>query len=153
KPSPMNRLAQAASLALLVAGFAGFGDAPAHASAIKVLVNDVPITDLDIQERGRMMTIFSHGKEGEKQAVDELIDEVLMTQEAKRRNVVISDEEVDGELAARARAAKLTADQFTQAMRQAGISPQTFKAFLRANMAWARVVRARYRATVDVSEQ
>jgi peptidyl-prolyl cis-trans isomerase SurA len=147
------RMARAAALALVAATFASLGDIPAHASAIKVLVNDVPITDLDIKERGRMMSIFSRGKEGEKQAVDQLIDEVLMTQEAKRRHITISEEELNADLGNRARAAKLTPDQFTQALRQAGISPQTFKDFLRANLAWTRVVRARFRATVDVSEQ
>ena len=76
-----------------------------------------------------------------------------MLQEAKRRNVEVSDAEVDEEFANRARAAKLTAEQFTQAMRQAGIDAQTFKDFLRANMAWQRVVRARFRATVEITDQ
>jgi peptidyl-prolyl cis-trans isomerase SurA len=38
-------------------------------------------------------------------------------------------------------------------MRQAGIDPQTFKAFLRANIAWAQIVRARFRATVNITDQ
>ena len=50
-----------------------------------MLVNDEPITSLDIQERAKMMSIFSRGKEGEKEAIDQLIDEVLMIQEAKKR--------------------------------------------------------------------
>jgi peptidyl-prolyl cis-trans isomerase SurA len=145
-------LANAAATMSLVAAFACCANCPAHATGIKVLVNDEPITSLDIQQRAKMMSIFSRGKEGEKEATDQLIDEALMVQEAKRRHVTISDEEVDAEFAMRAKAAKLTADQFTQAMRQAGISPQTFKDFLRANLAWGRIVRARFKATVDVSE-
>jgi peptidyl-prolyl cis-trans isomerase SurA len=148
-----SRLAKAAAAALLIATFASLAEAPARASAIKVLVNDEPITDLDIQQRGKMMSIFTHGKEGEKQAIDQLIDEALMMQEAKRRNVDIGDEEVNAEFTNRAKGAKLTTDQFSQALRQAGISPQTFKDFLRANMAWGRIVRARFKATVDISEQ
>ena len=153
KSSAASRLANAALAALLVTTFAGLACASAHASAIKVLVNDEPITDLDIQQRGKMMSIFSRGKEGEKQAIDQLIDEALMMQEAKRRRVDIGEEEVNAEFGMRAKAAKLTAEQFSQALRQAGISAQTFKDFLRANMAWTRIVRARFKATVDVSEQ
>jgi peptidyl-prolyl cis-trans isomerase SurA len=38
-------------------------------------------------------------------------------------------------------------------MRQTGIDPETFKDFLRANMAWREIVRARFRSTVNVTEQ
>jgi peptidyl-prolyl cis-trans isomerase SurA len=60
---------------------------------------------------------------------------------------------VDAELEKRARATNLTAAQFTAALRQAGIDRETFEQFLLANMAWGEVVRARFRATVDVTEQ
>lgn len=127
---------------------------PAFAqSTIKVLVNDEPITSYDIRERGKMLRVFTGGKQGEKQAIDQLIEERLMLQEAKRRNVDVTEAELDEELNNRARAAKLTGAQFTQALRQAGVDPQTFKDFLRANLAWQEVVRARFRATIKVTEQ
>lgn len=126
---------------------------PAFASTIRVLVNDEPITSYDIQERGKMLRVFTGGKQGEKQAVEQLIEERLMRQEAKRRNVEIGDAELDQEINNRARAAKLTGAQFTQALRQAGVDPQTFKDFLRANLAWQQVVRARFRATIKITEQ
>jgi peptidyl-prolyl cis-trans isomerase SurA len=127
---------------------------PAFAqSTIKVLVNDEPITSYDIRERGKMLRVFTGGKQGEKQAMEQLIEERLMVQEAARRNVEVTDAELDQELDNRARAAKLTGAQFTQALRQAGVDPQTFKDFLRANLAWQQVVRARFRATIEVTEQ
>lgn len=139
---------------LVVAALACLAAMPALAqSSIRVLVNEEPITSFDVQQRARMMNLFTRGQQGEKQAIDQLIEERLMLQEAKRRNVNVGDAEVDQEFANRARAAKLTADQFNQAFRQAGINPQTFKEFLRANLAWAQVVRARFRATISVTEQ
>ena len=44
-----------------------------------------------------MLRVFTAGKAGEKQAIDQLIDEKLMLQEAARRNIDVSDEEVDQE--------------------------------------------------------
>ena len=86
---------------------------PAFAqSTIKVLVNDEPITSYDIQERGKMLRVFTGGKQGEKQAIDQLIEERLMMQEAKRRNVDVTEAELEGEIGNRARAAKLTGPQF-----------------------------------------
>lgn len=127
---------------------------PAFAqSTIKILVNDEPITSYDIAQRSKMLRLFTGGKQGEKQAIDQLIEESLMMQEAKRRNVSVTDAELDGEIGNRARAAKLTGPQFIQALRQAGVDPETFKDFLRANMAWQQVVRTRFRATIKVTEQ
>lgn len=121
-------------------------------SAIRVLVNDDPITTYDIQNRARMLGLFSGGRQGEKEAMEQLVDERLMLQEAARVGATISDEELDEEFAKRATQANLNAEQFAQAFRQAGVDPQTFKSFLRANMVWGDIVRARVRSSVDVSE-
>jgi len=145
--------ARAAFIAFMALGIVICPSPVLAQSAIRILVNDEPITSYDIQQRTKMLRVFTGGQQGEKQAIDQLIEEHLMLQEAKRRNVDVTDEEVEAELANRARSAKLNATQFTQALRQAGVDPQTFKEFLRANIAWREVVRARFRATVDVTEQ
>ncbi len=154
KPMIARRSARITRGALVAAVLAGFAVTQAAAqSAIKVLVNDDPITTLDIQQRTKMISVFTRGQQGEKQAIDQLIEERLMLQEAKRRNVTVSDADVDAELSNRARGAKLTGDQFLAALRQAGVSAQTFKDFLRSNLAWSQIVRARFRATVNVTDQ
>jgi peptidyl-prolyl cis-trans isomerase SurA len=121
-------------------------------SAVRVLVNDDAITTHDIKTRAQMLRVFSRGAQGEKEAVEQLIDERLMLQEADRLRMVVSDAEVDQEFADRAKKAGTTPEVFSQAMRQAGIDPQTFKTYLRANKAWSQIVRARFRATVQISE-
>jgi peptidyl-prolyl cis-trans isomerase SurA len=155
-PNPMAARARRPFLvaALLLPTLFGLAAGPANASnAIRVLVNDEPITTYDVQQRTRMVKVFTGGRQGENAAIEQLIDEKLMVQEAARHRVEVSDEEVDAEFANRARAAKLNASQFAQAMRQAGFDPQTFRDFLRANMAWQRIVRSRFRATVDITDQ
>ena len=147
------RLAELARGVLLAGIFAVLAAGPAAAqSSIRVLVNDEPITSLDIQQRAKMMSVFTRGKQGEKDAIDQLIDERLMLQEAKRRNITVEDSEVYDELTNRAKAAKLNGEQFIQALRGAGVNPQTFKDFLRANLAWTRIVRSRFRATVKLTD-
>ena len=64
-----------------------------------------PITSFDVQQRAKMLRTFTRGQQGEKEALEQLIEERLMLQEAKRRNVDFSDAEVDAEFAKRARAA------------------------------------------------
>ena len=138
----------------LMVGAPGLGVTAASAqSAVRVLVNDQPITTQDVKSRTQMLRIFSRGQQGEKEAIEQLIDERLQLQEAKRRGMTVSDEKVDEAFAERAKGAKLSPEQFSQAMRQAGFGPETFRDFLRANIAWREIVRARFRATVKVTEQ
>jgi peptidyl-prolyl cis-trans isomerase SurA len=149
--SRTTRVLAALALTLALAEMAAPPSALAQ-NAVRVLVNDEPVTTYDVQNRARMLRLFSGGRQGEEQALEQLIDEKLMLQEAARRSMQITDAEVDAEFARRASQAGLSPDQFTQAFRQNGVDIQTFKDFLRAGMVWAEVVRARVRATVDVTE-
>jgi peptidyl-prolyl cis-trans isomerase SurA len=140
--------------AVLTCAIGAATSAPAGAqSAVKILVNDQPITSFDIKTRTQMVKVFSQGRDGEKAATEQLIEERLKSQEAKLRGVSVTDEEVEQEFVQRAAQLKLQPAQFTQAMQQAGISPTDFRRFLRTNMEWAAVVRARFRAQVKISDQ
>jgi peptidyl-prolyl cis-trans isomerase SurA len=151
---PVNaRLARLLAPALLLLAAAFTAQTPVAAqSTIRVIVNDHPITSFEIRQRATMMKVFSRGQQGEQAAIEALIDERLMLEEAKRRGVEVTDAEVDEEFARRARQVNLTAAQFAQAMRQAGFGDKTFKQFLRANMAWNQIIRARFRATEEVTD-
>ena len=148
---PALRQLAAASLALAM-GVAMSGPVAAQ-SSVKILVNDQPITTFDIKTRTQMVKVFSQGRDGESAATEQLIEERLKTQEAKLRGISVSEEAVEREFAQRAAQLKLQPAQFTQAMQQAGISPTDFRRFLKTNMEWAELVRARFRAQVKVSDQ
>ena len=148
---PALRQMAGAALALAI-GVALSGPAAAQ-SSVKILVNDQPITTFDIKTRTQMVKVFSQGREGEKAATEQLIEERLKAQEAKLRGISVSEEQVEREFAQRAAQLKLQPAQFTQAMQQAGISPTDFRRFLKTNMEWAELVRARFRAQVKISDQ
>lgn len=137
---------------LAIAGFSASSPAAA-ASAIKVLVNGQPITTYDIRNRAGLLRLTSRGRAGRKQAIEELIDERLKMQEAARQRISISDEQVNrafGQIASRA---KLTPARLSQALRQSGVNPQTLKDRLRSEIAWSQIVRARFQATVKITER
>jgi peptidyl-prolyl cis-trans isomerase SurA len=141
-------LAAGLTVALPLAG------APAFAqTSIKVVVNDTPITSYDIDNRYRFLRLTSRGRANKKEAIDQLIDEQLKLQEAKRRNVNVPDSEVDGAYANIARRAKLSPSKLTAALRQQGINPSTLKNRIRADLAWSRIVRADARGELNVTEQ
>ncbi len=128
--------------------------APAAAqSAIKVLVNDRPITTYDVRNRARFLQLTSGGQAGEKQAIEELIDEQLKLQEARRLNVGVSEQDIEQAFGTMAQRAQLSPNELEQALRQEGVNPDTLRNRILAELAWAEVVRARFRATVSVTDQ
>lgn len=122
-------------------------------TAIKVLVNNEPVTSYDIDNRSRLLNLTTGGKAGRQQAVEELINDRLKLQEAKRRNINVADTEVQRAFATIAERAKLSPANLEKALRQSGVDPATLKARIRAEIAWGEVVRSRFRASVSVSER
>ena len=149
-----KNLAAIVALWLVAAVVWTAGVSPGSAqSSIKLLVNDEPITTYDVQNRAKFLQLTSRGKAGASRAQEELIEEALKLQEAKRRNVKIDDAEVEEAFGNIATRSKLTPAQLTQALRQAGVDASTLRDRIRAELAWSAVVRARFRATVKISDQ
>ena len=68
---------------------------------IKIIVNDHAITTLDIQGRAKLLQLANHLAPGPavKAAQDELIDEALRIDDAKKRGLDIPDRAVDDAVA------------------------------------------------------
>jgi peptidyl-prolyl cis-trans isomerase SurA len=130
-----------ASLLVLSAGWA----APVSAqSSIRVLVNGEVITSYDISQRARLLPLFGQ-KGGEKAATDQLIDDVLKIQAAKKRNIVVSDAQVDAAFANLGKERKLSAKQLAQQLGSMGIAAETMKRWIKVQMTWQQLVQAQVR--------
>lgn len=143
-------------MAMLLAAVIALPVAPAGAqTSIKVVVNDEPITSYDIAQRSRLIQLTARKPAGtaRKMAVEELIDERLKAQEAKRHGVSVTDAEVDQAFGTIAQRAKLNATTLAQALSRSGVNPDTLKTRIRNEMIWADIVRRRFRAQVNISEQ
>lgn len=87
----------------------------------------------------------------EKEALDALIDERLKIQEAKRLNVMATDEQVNQMLGKLAKQNKMTTKQFAQHLKGAGASLSVMKQRFRASMSWSNVIRMRFGRQVTVA--
>lgn len=119
--------------------------APATASSIKVVVNDEAITSLDLQARTSFLRLALHldGAAAAKQAREELIDEAVRMQEAKRLGISVPEEKVDTAIANIASNSHATTAQLSQALSRAGVPISTLKDRIRAQIAWVQIVRGR----------
>lgn len=134
----------AASPTFLVPAFVTFAPGLAEAQqAVRATVNDQPITAYDVQQRVKMMTLF-HQKTSDKIALDQLIDETLAFQVAKRVKLTPpAAADIDARIAGIAKQVKLPLPQFEKALNQQGVQLDTLKKFFRGQMMWATVMRAR----------
>jgi peptidyl-prolyl cis-trans isomerase SurA len=128
----------------------------AHAQNVVAFVNGEPITQLDIDARSKLVEASSptHKAPPRQEVLDELIDEKLKIREAKRWGIEASEDDLNSAFASTAqRAGGQTSDQFVQTLTKAGITPQTFRQRLRAQIVWPPLVKGRYQATLEVYDQ
>ncbi len=140
----MPRVMRPLLIIALIGGFSAFL-APAIAVAqttIKVLVNDTPITTYDIAQRARLMALAGE-KGGSSAATEQLINEALELQEAKRHGITVSDAQVNRAFETIAGRLKLSTKQFAGALRSRGVAADTLKVRLKAQIAWQQLVKAK----------
>ena len=87
-----------------------------------------------------------------KDAKEELVDERLKLQEARKLGIQVSDEDVKTMLTGLAERNKMTYDQFSKHMKSMSVDIATLGERLRAQRAWRDLIGRRYGAQVAVSQ-
>jgi peptidyl-prolyl cis-trans isomerase SurA len=88
-----------------------------------------------------------------KGAQEELIEERLKLQEAKKNGIEVPDEEVRRVFKSLAENNKMTEEQFVQHLKGLGVDATTLKERFRAMIGWREVVRRRFSALVSVTQR
>jgi peptidyl-prolyl cis-trans isomerase SurA len=88
-----------------------------------------------------------------KGAQEELIEERLKLQEAKKNGIEVSDDEVRRVLKGLAENNKMTEEQFIQHLKGLGVDATTLKERFRAMIGWREVIRRRFSALVSVTQR
>lgn len=86
-------------------------------------------------------------------AQEELIEETLKLQEAKKQNAVAEDADVDKIISGIAERNNMTMEQFAQHMKGMGVDIATMKARFRAEISWREVVRRRFGHMVAITDR
>lgn len=144
-------------MAVLAIAITALPNAIAYAQkeqSIAVLVNDEPITNYDITQRMRLLTVTRRQQPSEamrKRVIEDLIAERIQLQAAAKSGVAVNDEEVDAVFGNVAKSNNMTADQLTTSLGQLGVNASTMKEQIRARIAWRQVVQRKFRGQVSVN--
>jgi peptidyl-prolyl cis-trans isomerase SurA len=150
--SPWSRLGAPLAAALVLAAALAW-PGPAAAQQVVARVNGEPITAVDLAQRMRLKQISGDKNITRQQTLDELIDEQLKLQTAARYRIDISEAEVDGVVANMAARMRTTPTQFAKQLQGAGLSINTLKRKLRADIAWNGIIRGKFQASLQVREK
>ncbi len=126
---------------MMVMGSAAWQPAVAQ-TTIKIIVNGLPITSYDINQRVRLLRI-SGGTANNANAQRELIDEAVQIVEARRRGISVPESQVDNAYASIARGINMTVAQLTSALSSEGIAASSLKNRIRSQIAWSLLVQQR----------
>lgn len=141
-------------LAALLLGFTLLlaGALPGLAAGIVVTVNDVPISDVQVAQRAKLMGLEHHGGNLIKAATDELINEALELQDAKRYSITVSDTDIQTAFVNMARTLKISPDKLTQILTMNGVGIDTLKDRIRATLAFNKISENVIAPRVNISE-
>lgn len=163
--APAPAAAQAAPPASAAAPAAAQTPAPSAmpdfelADGVVATVNDAIITGYDLRQRMLIIIAMSQVQPTEEnlpaiqqQALQALIEERLQRQEiAKYPDLIVSDAEVDEELAAMAQEVGTTREQYMTFLERGGIRPEALREQLRTEAGWRQLVGGRFNSRSRVS--
>ena len=129
------------------------------ADGIVATVNDSIITGFDLRQRMLLVIAMTQVQPTEEnipaiqqEALNVLIDERLQAQElATYKDLVISDAEVDAEIAAMAQEVGTNAETYMSFLAEGGIRPQTLREQMRVSIGWRSLVGGRFATRARVS--
>jgi peptidyl-prolyl cis-trans isomerase SurA len=153
----MRLLAKSRMSSALVAAFAFaaatfVAPSPAHAQIVAI-VSGEPITEVDVQQRTRLIELSTQKRPGRQEVIDELIDDKLKVQLSKRYIAEVPKREIEQAYANVARRAGMSVAQFTKMTSQAGITPEALKTRIHADFVWSQIVRGKFQGSLQVGEK
>ncbi len=125
---------------------------PGRAQNAVLVVNGEVITNYDIEQRAKFNMLASHKAQPRQEIIEELIDDKLKAQIAKRYKIDLTDKDVDQQYAEMARRMHQTSDQLTQILSQSGIDAKTLKAKILSDLSWQYIVRGKFQGEFQISD-
>ncbi len=132
---------QAALVALVVSTAVLLLPGIAFAQVIIATVNNAPITNIDLEQRIKLLKVLRKPATPET-ALDSLIDDRVKSEETKKYQVKAGDAEANHELARVAAEMKLDPNALLQDLQRAGVSPDHYKGHFGSDYTFLLLIQA-----------
>jgi len=138
----------------------------AFAAHVAATVNDEVISTYDLQQRMLLLIVTSgvqpteqNAPQLQREALRGMIDERLQLQEIRRiqtkqkMKIEPTDKEIDDELTDLARGNNIRLEQLAQQLANAGVSINTLRDQIRAQVAWRRYMGGRFGSSIRIGDE
>jgi peptidyl-prolyl cis-trans isomerase SurA len=146
------RLSLATTLALMLSFFVSGAATAQGQFGPAITINDSVITQYELDQRKRLLTLFRTPGDIDKQARNGLIEDRLKQQELARFDLDLSEDALNTALEEFAARANLSLPQFTQVLQQNGIAPETLRDFVQVGVSWRDYIRSRFGRQVTITD-
>ncbi len=127
---------------------------------IAAVVNDEAVSFFDVFERAKLVVATS-GLDGTPEVMQRitpqvlraLIDEHLRLQEGQRRDIAVSEDEIDRAIAGIEQGNQMPVGSFLKFLEQRRISVETLRARLRSELVWSKLVNRRLQRSLSISDE
>lgn len=140
-------------LLAMTAGYLLVPTQTALAQQVAVVVNGDPITTFDIEQRSKLIQLTTHKTPSRQEVVEDLINDKVKIQLAKRYKLELSDSDIDSSFGDMARRMQMSSEKLTQTLGAQGVHAYTLKDRIRAEMVWQQIVRGKFQASLQVTEK
>ncbi|MCK4711380.1 MAG: peptidylprolyl isomerase [Marinosulfonomonas sp.] len=117
-----------------------------------VKVNEQVVTNYEVDQRAKFLTLLRAPGDPREAALKALIDERLQTEAARVAGVILTDEQVEVGMEEFAARANLSTEDFIKALAGGGVAAETFRDFVKSGLAWRELVRARFGPRSQITE-
>jgi len=125
---------------------------PARAQIVAI-VGGEPVTEVDIQQRTRLIELSTQKKPSRQEVLDDLIDDKLKVQLSKRYIAEVPKREIETAYANMARRAGMTPAQFAKSTAASGVTAEALKARIHADFVWSQIVRGKFQGSLQVGDK
>ncbi|WP_246059044.1 peptidylprolyl isomerase [Shimia litoralis] len=117
-----------------------------------VTVNDRVVTHYEIEQRALLLSLMNTPGDKRKVAKEQLIEDRLKQEAAEIIGIMPSEEGIQAGLVEFSKRTNLKPEDLIKALEAEGVSEQTLRAFLIAELSWRGVIQSRFAGRVQISE-
>lgn len=117
-----------------------------------VTINNRIVSNYEIAQRAQFLEVLNAPGDLQERARETLIDERLQQEVGARFGMLASLDDIETGMAEFAGRANMSTEAFLGALQNEGVAPETFRDFVAAGITWRNIVRARFGARAQVTE-
>lgn len=117
-----------------------------------VTVNDSIITEFEIEQRERFLTLLNAPGATREAVVESLIEERLRAQAVREAGLTPDQGQIDAGIEDFAGRVNLTGEEFILVLEENGVARETLESFVTVGVAWRDFIRARFAARLEITE-